>query len=71
MLLRLFGGSGESRNDAPKNAIVRLQEQLNTCDKRQTFAMKKIDDQEAIARNNASSNKRGSTLDKSKQTLIL
>ncbi|CRG85281.1 Vacuolar-sorting protein snf7 [Talaromyces islandicus] len=53
-----FGGqSAQKRKDAPKEAILGLRSQLEMLQKRQTHLESQIEDQEAIARKNVTSNK--------------
>ena len=54
----IFGGGAAKRAEEPKNAIVRLQEQLTILEKRQTYLQKQADEQEANAKKNMH-NKRG------------
>ncbi|KAL1988151.1 hypothetical protein VTN96DRAFT_681 [Rasamsonia emersonii] len=53
-----FGGSSaQKRKDAPKNAILALREQLDMLQKREKHLQNQMDEQEAIARRNVSTNK--------------
>ncbi|GAM39037.1 SNF7 family protein [Talaromyces pinophilus] len=53
-----FGGqSAQKRRDAPKEAILRLREQLDMLQKREKHLENQISEQEAIARKNVTSNK--------------
>lgn len=55
-----FGGSSaQKRKDAPKNAILALREQLDMLQKREKHLQNQMDEQEAIARRNVSTNKNG------------
>lgn len=55
-----FGGaSAQARKDAPKNAIVELRRQLDLLQKREKFLETQMAQQDAIARQNVSSNKTG------------
>ncbi|CAH0053036.1 unnamed protein product [Clonostachys solani] len=53
-----FGGAAaQKRKDAPKSAILDLRSQLDMLTKREKFLMTQIEDQEAIARKNVTTNK--------------
>jgi len=53
-----FGGqSAQKRKDTPKNAILGLRSQLEMLQKREKHLQNQIDEQDAIARKNVSSNK--------------
>ncbi|KAI5307944.1 ESCRT-III subunit protein snf7, partial [Ascosphaera atra] len=53
-----FGGSSaQQRKDAPKNAILALREQLDMLQKREKHLENQMEEQDAIARKNVSSNK--------------
>lgn len=56
-----FGGQGgaQKRKDTPKNAILGLRSQLEMLQKREKHLQNQIDEQDAIARKNVSSNKNG------------
>jgi hypothetical protein len=55
-----FGGqSAQKRKDTPKNAILGLRSQLEMLQKRERHLQNQIDEQDAIARKNVSSNKNG------------
>jgi charged multivesicular body protein 4 len=55
-----FGGqSGQKRKDTPKNAILGLRSQLEMLQKRERHLQNQMDEQDAIARKNVSSNKNG------------
>lgn len=55
-----FGGqSAQKRRDAPKEAILRLREQLDMLQKREKHLENQIAEQEAIAKKNVTSNKNG------------
>lgn len=56
-----FGGgaAAQKRKDSPKNAILGLRSQLDMLQKRQKHLQSQIDEQEAIARKNVSTNKNG------------
>ena len=55
-----FGGAAaQKRKDAPKNAILMLREQLDMLQKREKHLETLMDEQEAIAKKNVSSNKNG------------
>lgn len=55
-----FGGSAaQKRKDAPKNAILQLREQLDMLQKREKRLQDQMDEQEAIARKNVTTNKNG------------
>jgi charged multivesicular body protein 4A/B len=57
----LFGGTGQNKKkqDAAKNAIVRLREQINMLEKKEAHLQKQIDDYTATAKRNVTSNKKG------------
>lgn len=53
-----FGGeSAQKKKDAPKNAILGLRSQLDMLQKRERHLQNQIDEQDAIARKNVSTNK--------------
>ncbi|EKG12045.1 Snf7 [Macrophomina phaseolina MS6] len=53
-----FGGGGAAKKkDAPKNAILQLRGQLEMLSKREKHLQHQMDEQDAIARKNVSSNK--------------
>lgn len=55
-----FGGqSSQKRKDAPKNAILGLRQQLEMLQKRERHLQNQMDEQDAIARKNVSTNKNG------------
>jgi charged multivesicular body protein 4 len=55
-----FGGqSAQKKKDSPKNAILALRAQLEMLQKREQHTQRLIDEQEAIARKNVSTNKTG------------
>ena len=55
-----FGGqSAQKRKDAPKNAILGLRSQLEMLQKREKHLQNQMDEQDAIARKNVSTNKNG------------
>lgn len=57
-----FGGAAaQKRKDAPKNAILMLREQLDMLQKREKHLENLMDEQEAIAKKNVSSNKTGAS----------
>lgn len=53
------GGSAQSRKDSPKNAILNLRSQLDMLQKREKHLQNQIDEQQNIARKNATTNKNG------------
>lgn len=53
------GGSAQARKDSPKNAILNLRSQLDMLQKREKHLQSQIDEQQNIARKNATSNKNG------------
>jgi charged multivesicular body protein 4 len=57
MLKNLFGKAGTSKT-TPKDAIVKLRENLEMLDKREKYLQQKIDGEMAIAKENATKNKR-------------
>jgi charged multivesicular body protein 4 len=55
-----FGGAAaQKRKDAPKSAILDLRSQLDMLTKREKFLMTQIEEQEALARKNVTTNKTG------------
>jgi hypothetical protein len=55
-----FGGqSAQKRKDTPKNAILGLRSQLEMLQKRERHLQNQMDEQDAIARKNVSTNKNG------------
>lgn len=54
-----FGGASAKKKDAPKNAILGLRSTLEMLMKREKHLQNQMDEQEAIARKNVSSNKGG------------
>jgi len=55
-----FGGqSAQKRKDTPKNAILGLRSQLDMLQKRERHLQNQMDEQDAIARKNVSTNKNG------------
>ena len=55
-----FGGqSSQKRKDTPKNAILGLRSQLEMLQKRERHLQNQMDEQDAIARKNVTSNKNG------------
>jgi hypothetical protein len=58
-----FGGqSAQKRKDTPKNAILGLRSQLEMLQKRERHLQNQMDEQDAIARKNVSTNKNGKRL---------
>lgn len=58
-----FGGqSAQKRKDTPKNAILGLRSHLEMLQKRERHLQNQMDEQDAIARKNVSSNKNGTSL---------
>lgn len=53
------GGSSQKAKDSPKNAILGLRAQLEMLQKRERHLQSQMDEQDAIARKNVSSNKNG------------
>lgn len=56
------GGSSQSKKDTPKNAILGLRSQLEMLQKRERHLQSQMDEQDAIARKNISTNKNGMPL---------
>jgi charged multivesicular body protein 4 len=55
-----FGGqNAQKKKDSPKNAILALRAQLEMLQKREQHTQRQIDEQEAIARKNVTTNKNG------------
>ena len=57
-----FGGGGAKKKEAPKNAILQLRSTLEMLSKRERHLQNQMDEQDAIARKNVSSNKNGTDL---------
>jgi len=58
----LFGGGqavNKKKQDAAKNSIVKLREQVNMLEKKETHLQKQIDDLNATAKRNVTTNKKG------------
>ena len=58
----LFGGgqaANKKKQDAAKNSIVKLREQVNMLEKKETHLQKQIDDLTATAKRNVTTNKKG------------
>jgi hypothetical protein len=58
----LFGGGqavNKKKQDAAKNSIVKLREQVNMLEKKETHLQKQIDDLTATAKRNVTTNKKG------------
>src|SRR3982751_699828 len=53
------GGPSQSKKDPPKNAILGLRSQLEMLQKRERHLQNQMDEQDAIARKNVSTNKNG------------
>lgn len=53
------GGAAQKRKDSPKNAILGLRAQLDMLQKREKYLQSQIDEQDAIARKNVTTNKNG------------
>lgn len=53
------GGSAASRKDSPKNAILNLRSQLDMLQKREKHLQNQIEEQQNVARKNATTNKNG------------
>ncbi|KAI1381032.1 Snf7-domain-containing protein [Hypoxylon crocopeplum] len=51
------GGAAQKKKDSPKNAILGLRAQLDMLQKREKHLMAQMDEQDAIARKNVSTNK--------------
>jgi charged multivesicular body protein 4A/B len=55
-----FGGAAaQKKRDSPKSAILGLRAQLDMLQKREKHLMTQMEEQEAIARKNVSTNKNG------------
>ena len=54
-----FGGGSAAKKDTPKNAILGLRSQLEMLQKRERHLQTQMDEQDAIARKNISTNKNG------------
>ena len=54
-----FGGGGQKKRDAPKNAILQLRSTMDMLNKRERHLQNQIDEQDTIARRNVNSNKAG------------
>ena len=58
-----FGGQNTQKaKDTPKNAILGLRQQLEMLQKRERHLQTQMDEQDAIARKNVSTNKNGMSL---------
>ena len=53
----VFGGSSKTQKDAPKNAILGLRGTLDMLSKREKHLQNQMDEQDAVARKNVSTNK--------------
>jgi charged multivesicular body protein 4 len=59
----LFGGgqaANKKKQDAAKNSIVKLREQVTMLEKKEAHLQKQIDDLTAVAKRNDTTNKKGS-----------
>lgn len=54
-----FGGGAAQKKDSPKHAVMGLRAQLELLQKREKYLQSQMDDQHALARKNASTNKAG------------
>jgi charged multivesicular body protein 4A/B len=63
MMWGLFGGAANNKKkqDAAKNAIVRLRESITILEKKEAYLQKQIDEFTATAKKNATTNKKGTT----------
>lgn len=60
----LFGGgaaANKKKQDAAKNSIVKLREQVNMLEKKEAHLQKQIDDLTATAKRNVATNKKGTS----------
>lgn len=58
-----FGGqSAQKRREAPKEAILKLREQLEMLQKREKYLESQMAEQEAIAKKNVTTNKNGTSV---------
>ena len=60
----LFGGgaaANKKKQDAAKNSIVKLREQVNMLEKKEAHLQKQIDDLTATAKRNVTTNKKGTS----------
>jgi len=58
----LFGGgaaANKKKQDAAKNSIIKLREQVNMLEKKEAHLQKQIDDLTATAKRNVTTNKKG------------
>lgn len=53
------GGAAQKKKDTPKNAILGLRSQLEMLQKREGHLQTQIDQQDALARKNVTTNKNG------------
>ena len=53
------GGTAQNRKDAPKHAILGLRSQLDMLQKREKHLQSQIDEQHAVARKKATTDKNG------------
>lgn len=52
-----FGGGGQKKRDAPKNAILQLRGTMEMLNKREKHLQNQIDDQDTLARKYINTNK--------------
>lgn len=62
-LFNMFFGNNESKKEVPKKAIANLRMQISILQKKEDHLQKQIDEQEAIARKNVTTNKTCKYLD--------
>jgi charged multivesicular body protein 4 len=58
MMRNLFGKANATPKTTPKDAIVRLRENLDMLDKREKYLSQKVEQEVQVAKLNASKNKR-------------
>lgn len=59
LISKMFGGKGKNKGPTPQEAIQKLRETEEMLEKKQAFLEKKIDQEIATAKKNATKNKRG------------
>lgn len=56
-LFSMFFGNNDTKKDVPKKAITDLRMQISMLQKKEAYLTQQIDEQEALARKNVTSNK--------------
>ena len=65
-----FGGGGQKKRDAPKNAILQLRSTMEMLNKREKHLQNQIDDQDTLARKYINTNK-ARTYDSRSQRVVV